>query len=1372
MQTFPLNECYQFLLHNRGWDSSNGQKATKEVSDLLKKLKDQNNLPICWYSPLLVALKYNSSAHIDSVLNAFSDIYCKRRLDFSINENDSTQHILIEIVQIISKYPKEICVQSAIPITRFSLGVINGELSIESPVHGEILLQYFQSIFNCTIVASEKTAQISSRTALTQAVEIIAQRFESPPIYTTDNALLAYQVARKITFGVLAPDLFDLLDNTAALPKPSNVYESDALLILRTLCSSSSISETKETMISNEKALISIELVTNFISYDHEVMYTSLLYLQIIKNFVCSLVLRHSHSESHRVFKATLRLCHALMMRYRDILKAESSVFFSSLFFRVLDQKSSPSITLPQTNSTQNPKLDKLSVIDQLERFSPSFLAEIFVNFDCDIDLQEANVFEHIITSLISLSEYTESLQTIAAIMKKLNNWSRQRPNVKKTTPTTALFEKTKKLKALYSKAIDDFNADPEHNLQGLIDSGLVKDDPKSVAQFFHSHRSLLSSTGVGLILGGSKPFLKSVMHEYVDMIDFSKMTLVESLYHFLSLFRLPPESQQIDRIIEKFAHAFYVAHPNEFPSASIVYDASFAAVILHTDAHNPQVTHKMQKNEFVKLYRGMDEGDALPTEFIESIYDYVVTHEIALMSNSSLTMSEDFRSPTQKGIDSYKQSLEHINEAQKRMRSSAGSEIRWVCPVDPDTVRPMFEAIWMPLNALASKILSEGGSEDAVSCALTILTSSIDISARFFMETESTVCMSTLCTFTRLQPWTPIRIQNIRAIRELLDMSTNFSSYFEPVWEKMLSLFAQINYFMLAHNTSTMSLNNMNNGQGTGTLSQVYQNQDAVNMNVNLTNSSSSSQLAEIAQHNAEIVTEFVPLADIDALFEASAEFPSTAIVPFVHALCKVSNNEFGQRPPRTFCLQKIVEVTAFNMERARFVWTQIWKPISQHLVEAGCFPQEGIARSALDSLRQLAGKFLAREELQSFHYQRDFLKPFHSILRKSKSKNVRLHALRCLNHTVHLYHEQMKSGWEAAFSMLESAATIAEVNRLALTVLIDILEQNLHEIVDEHLMEPAMRTVEKFSIIGRCITRSAIYVIAGIFEKMMKIDNFDAELDFKPVLTSLVKVMNDPSNVSIVLPIIKKSINTKHWRFTVPNLIIRVLRGKSSTWLDNAGKQIIEWAVPALCCNPDTEDLGVTLIVECAKVPNQKILSICAQNLTKILDTNDAAKEAATLIARGIIQTLNDSDEYDNVDLMAGLAADLAPCLDTPELKALQTSLAAFSKDVMKSPNKNLNKNSARAELSILAALLTKKETDISQFKHLCEEIFDRGDDGRKAAISAIMNLNDDDFFRAGAAISVKAAKLISTENDSLRQMLAKFFVRMSQDCFVEKK
>jgi hypothetical protein len=1176
--------------------------CTIQLPTLLSELsKHPNRLPQSWYAPLSIALASGSPQLVSSVLQALSDIYSTGSLPAS----DGNQNpILASISAALTGFPYPVYAQSTLQITRFSLGVINGESAPDSPIHGQPLLNYFQAIYRCALAGLNPAEVHAARTALSQAAQLLAQRFESPPTYDAGLSVMAYQLSRKIIFNCLNDDLFDVLDNSSTNSPLANVYESDVLLVLKFLCSGSlGRSESSEDSVALRAASISIELVATFVATDAEVMYTSIQYLRLIKTSVCSLILRHSRSTSFPVFRATLGLCHLLVMRYRDILKAEASVFFSSLFVRVLE--------------SPFPVQFKLAVIERFGRFTPSFLGEIFVNFDCDIDLRELNVFEQIISSIVNLAEIPEAVHCLARILKQLDEWSQNVQTAESpSTQRPSQIEQTRKLKALYSKAIDDFNADPEHNLKSLVESGLVKNEPKRIAEFLHTHRPLLSPRSVGILLGSPNDFFKQIMYEYVDYIDFRSQSLCEALYSFLSMFRLPPESQQISRIIEKFSESYYLGHPSEFPSASIVYDASFAAVVLHTDAWNPHVKNKMQKAQFVRLYQDLEEGDAMPVEFVESIYDYVVSHEIQLLG--SVTMTEDFRSPEQKSQDSYKQSLEHIRDAQKRMRSSPGSEIRWVSPVRPDTIRPMFEAIWMPLNALASNILSDGGDEALVVSALAIITSSIAIAARFYLETESVVCMSSLSTFTRLQSWAPIEVQNLRAIRELLEMSKTFSSYFEPVWEKILFLFAQLHSLILAHKASMPG----------------------------------EQSISEVARINAEIIAEYVPQKSIDELFDRSSFFAPTAIIPFVTALCKVSNREFSQHPPGTFCLQKIIEVASANMgqERGWFTWRLIWKPVSRHLVEAGCFPQEGIARAALDSLRQLAAKFLGQRELHGFRYQRDFLKPFHLILRKSKSKAIRLHSLRCLNHTVRQSHAKMKSGWETVLSMLESAATITEVNRLALTFLIDVLERNLPALIDERLLPNAVKAVSKFVIIGRNIRESALYVLAGVFEEMMKLKVAESEL--KPVLAAIGSAMIDVDAVLINLKIARQSIRPQYWSVVTP-WVQHVILNKPERWFKRCGESLLEWAILGSVDTHPEECLR--LVMQSTTLLSLRILSVCARVLRAQLSQNPGAKEAATILAQGLISSLEAEDSQDEIEFMSGLVLDLAEILDARELLGL---------------------------------------------------------------------------------------------------------------------
>jgi brefeldin A-inhibited guanine nucleotide-exchange protein len=51
-------------------------------------------------------------------------------------------------------------------------------------------------------------------------------------------------------------------------------------------------------------------------------------------------------------------------------------------------------------------------------------------------------------------------------------------------------------------------------------------------------------------------------MHGFVDLIDFTGLSFVEALRAFLQSFRLPGESQKIDRFMLKFAARYVSQNP------------------------------------------------------------------------------------------------------------------------------------------------------------------------------------------------------------------------------------------------------------------------------------------------------------------------------------------------------------------------------------------------------------------------------------------------------------------------------------------------------------------------------------------------------------------------------------------------------------------------------------------------------------------------------------------------------------------------------------------------------------------------------------------------------------------------------------------
>ena len=53
-----------------------------------------------------------------------------------------------------------------------------------------------------------------------------------------------------------------------------------------------------------------------------------------------------------------------------------------------------------------------------------------------------------------------------------------------------------------------------------------------------------------------------AIMHQFVDLLDFSGVQFVDALRAFLQKFRLPGESQKIDRFVLKFAERYIDANP------------------------------------------------------------------------------------------------------------------------------------------------------------------------------------------------------------------------------------------------------------------------------------------------------------------------------------------------------------------------------------------------------------------------------------------------------------------------------------------------------------------------------------------------------------------------------------------------------------------------------------------------------------------------------------------------------------------------------------------------------------------------------------------------------------------------------------------
>ena len=81
-----------------------------------------------------------------------------------------------------------------------------------------------------------------------------------------------------------------------------------------------------------------------------------------------------------------------------------------------------------------------------------------------------------------------------------------------------------------------------------------------------------------------------------------------------------------------------------------------------------------------------------------------------------------------------------------------------------------------------------------------------------------------------------------------------------------------------------------------------------------------------------------YIPCRDANVL--------QTAITDFVQALCDVSWEEIQSsglsQHPRLFSLQKLVEISYYNMGRIRLEWSNLWDILGEHFNQVRfCLPR-----------------------------------------------------------------------------------------------------------------------------------------------------------------------------------------------------------------------------------------------------------------------------------------------------------------------------------------------------------------------------------------------------------------------------------------------
>ncbi|WFC97503.1 guanine nucleotide exchange protein for ADP-robosylation factor [Malassezia yamatoensis] len=629
-------------------------------------------------------------------------------------------------------------------------------------------------------------------------------------------------------------------------------------------------------------------------------------------------------------------------------------------------------------------------------------------------------------------------------------------------------FENAKARKNTLLEAIRTFNYKPKRGIERLIDHGFIRDRrPQSIARFLFFADGL-SKTNIGEYLGEGDAENIAVMHAFVDLMNFDQMPFTTALRRFLQAFRLPGEAQKIDRYMLKFAERYVAGNKGAFANADTAYVLAYSVIMLNTDAHNPQVKQRMTLQDFIKNNAGIDDGGNLPDDFLRSIYDEIQRNEIKMKDEAPETPAVP-QGGLATAIAAVGRDLQHEAYVRQSEGMASRTEVlfrtmlmaqrragnqkralvdQFFSASHIEHVKPMFEVAWMSFLAGISSPLQDSMDPDVIHEVLQGFRDAIKIVCFFGLELERNAFVTTLGKFTFLNNFGEMKSKNVETIKVLLDIAHTEGNELRGSWREVLTCVSQLERFQL------ISL-----GMDQRTLPNLGRRQASL----------ANGPHAQSALPNEEVIqaggsTQITVAAD--QVFSSTPNLSGEAITDFVQCLCDLSWEEIQASGmsdnPRLFSLQKLVEISYYNMSRIRMEWSRLWTILGEHFNQVCCHPNPAVSAFGLDSLRQLAMKFLEKDELSHFKFQKDFLKPFEYAMRRNPDASAKEMVLQCLEQMMQSRADHIRSGWATMLGVYGVAAGAPE--RVAL---------NAYEIVRrvhaEHL--DAILANDSFSDLCVCI-------------------------------------------------------------------------------------------------------------------------------------------------------------------------------------------------------------------------------------------------------------------------------------------------------------
>eukprot|EP01018_Ginkgo_biloba_P015043 Gb_26378 [translate_table: standard] len=672
-------------------------------------------------------------------------------------------------------------------------------------------------------------------------------------------------------------------------------------------------------------------------------------------------------------------------------LKLQLEAFFTCVLIRLAQGKHGASY--------QQQEVAMEALVDFCRQ--PTFISEMYANFDCDITC--SNVFEDL-GNLLSKSAFPVNcplsamhilaLEGLIAVIHSMADrvnaasllhepapvkeieeyvpfWTVTCGNYEDPNQWVPFVRRKKYIKRRLMIGADHFNRDPKKGLEFLQGIHLLPEklDPQSVAYFFR-YTAGLDKNLVGDFLGNHDEFCVWVLEKFAKTFDFVDMNLDTALRTFLETFRLPGESQKIQRVLEAFAERYYEQSPHILADKDAAFILAYSLILLNTDQHNTQVKKKMTEDDFIRNNRCINGGKDLPREFLSELYHSIVKNEIRTSYEQGIAIPE--MTPS-RWID--------------LIRKSQKTPPYIVCDSRPFLDHDMFAIISGPTIAALSVVFDHAEDEEVFQTCVDGFLAVAKMSACHHLEDVLDDLVVSLCKFTTLLNPSASVEEPVLAFGDdtkarmatitVFTIANKFGDYIRNGWRNILDCILRLHKLGLlpsrvasdaadnpdlamdsTHGKASSGGPSMSHIPSLGTRRRSSGLMGRFSQLLSLDSDEPRSQPTEqqLAAHQRTMQT--IQQCRIDSIFTESKFLQAESLLQLARALIwaagrpQKSSSSPEDEDTAVFCLELLFAITLNNRDRIMILWQGVHEYIAA-IVQTTIMPCAFVEKAVFGLLR-----------------------------------------------------------------------------------------------------------------------------------------------------------------------------------------------------------------------------------------------------------------------------------------------------------------------------------------------------------------------------------------------------------------------------------